>query len=109
MSSEKTINVDETSFDQEVLGSGQPVLVDFWGAHCRPCQRIAPLVDELAEEYSSQLRVAKVDAGTNPQLAARYNVISIPVLMVFKDGEPVDQLLGAHPKNSIENMVKKHL
>ncbi len=109
MANENIINIDDGSFEQEVLKADQPVLVDFWATWCGPCKRIAPFVEQLADEYAGKARVGKLDVQNNPSVAARYNVTSIPVLMVFKNGEPVDQLLGAHPKGSIEAMLQKHI
>lgn len=99
------VELNDTNFEQEVLKSEVPVLVDFWAEWCAPCRIIAPLIDELAQQFSGKIKVAKMDVDQNPQSSMNYGIRSIPTLLFFKDGKPVDQLLGAVPKNQIEEKI----
>ena len=99
------VELNDTNFEQEVLKSDVPVLVDFWAEWCAPCRIIAPLIDELAEQFSGKIKIAKMDVDQNPQSSMNYGIRSIPTLLFFKDGKPVDQLLGAVPKNQIEEKI----
>lgn len=99
------VELNDTNFEQEVLKSDVPVLVDFWAEWCAPCRIIAPLIDELAEQFSGKIKVAKMDVDQNPQSSMNYGIRSIPTLLFFKDGKPVDQLLGAVPKKQIEEKI----
>ena len=101
--------VTDQSFDQEVLNSDVPVLVDFWAAWCGPCRMIAPTVDQLAVEYAGKLKVVKVDVDQNPDISGRLGVLSIPTLMVFKGGQMVERILGAVPKQALLAKVTPHL
>jgi thioredoxin 1 len=101
--------VTDESFEQEVLNSEVPVLVDFWAAWCGPCRMIAPTVDRLAVEYAGKLKVVKVDVDQNPDISGRLGVMSIPTLMVFKDGQMVERIMGALPKPAILAKLKPHL
>ena len=101
--------VTDESFEQEVLNSEVPVLVDFWAAWCGPCRMIAPTVDQLAVEYAGKLKVVKVDVDQNPDISGRLGVMSIPTLMVFKDGQMVERIMGALPKPAILAKLKPHL
>lgn len=105
----KYIEVTDASFDQEVLQSDLPVLVDFWAVWCAPCRLIAPIVEELAGEKEGKLKVAKMDVDNNPNVAAKFGIRSIPTLLVFKGGQVVDQIVGAVPKAMIESKLEKHL
>ena len=91
----------DATWESEVLGSAQPVLVDFWAPWCGPCRIIAPHLEELQAERSEDLRVVKLNVDDNPQTAAQYNVMSIPMLLLFKNGQPVHQIIGAMPKNRL--------
>ncbi len=97
----KPIEVDNYTFEQVVLKSDVPVLVDFWAPWCAPCRIIAPVLEEIAQEYAGRVKVVKLNTDQNPELAARYQVMGIPTLMLFKDGEVVDQMVGAVPKHMI--------
>ena len=105
----KPVHVSDQDFEQEVLQAETPVLVDFWADWCVPCKMIAPIVDELADEYSGRLKVAKVDVDANPGMAMKYGVRSIPMLLVFKDGQPVEQILGAVPKMTLKKKLDSAL
>ena len=94
--------VDDSSFDQMVLQAEKPVLVDLWAPWCQPCRMVAPILDELAEEYSGRISFVKVDIDENPRTAARYGIMSIPSLLIFKNGEPVSHLVGLRPKGELK-------
>ena len=93
-----TITGTDANFEAEVLNSDQPVLVDFWATWCGPCRTIAPTIEELASDYDGRARVVKLDVDNNPQTAMKYGIRSIPSLLFFKDGRPVDQMVGVVPK-----------
>ena len=101
--------VTDQSFEQDVLKSTQPVLVDFWAAWCGPCRMIAPTVEALANEYNGRARVVKMNVDENQMTPAQYNIRGIPTLLLFKDGQVRDQLVGAASRDVIENLIKKHL
>ena len=97
-----TVEGTDTNFDQEVLKSDIPVLVDFWAPWCGPCRMVSPLVDELAEELTGKLKVVKVNTDENQEIAVKYGIRSIPTLGIFKDGNIVDGVVGAVPKQTIK-------
>jgi len=101
----RPITVDDSSFDQTVLQSDTPVLVDFWAPWCRPCRMVAPILDELAEEYSGRVTIARIDVDQNPKTAARYNIMSIPTLMLFKKGQPISNIVGFRPKEELKRSL----
>lgn len=105
----KPFEVKDDTFQTEVLQSEQPVLVDFWADWCGPCRMIAPSVTAMAEEYDGILRVAKMDVDENPATPGRYGIIGIPTLMLFKEGQVVERITGALPKDRIVAQVLPHL
>ncbi len=103
------VSVTDNSFQQEVLDSAVPVLVDFWAPWCGPCRMVAPVVDEIAQQYEGKVKVVKVNTDENPSIASQYGIRSIPTLMVFKGGQRVDMVVGAVPKTTLSNTLEKHL
>jgi len=103
------VELNQQNFDQEVMTAQEPVLIDFWAEWCGPCKVLSPLVEQLAEEYQGKLKVGKVNVDENNDLAMRYNVMSIPTLKFFKNGQIVGEIVGAAPRATIEAEIKKHL
>jgi thioredoxin 1 len=103
------VPVTDSNFQSEVLSSEQPVLVDFWATWCGPCRMVAPIVEEIAGEQNGKLKVAKVDVDQNPQVAQQFGVMSIPTLIVFKGGQPVERLVGYMPKAKLLQALSPHL
>ena len=101
------IVISDDTFDQEVIKSDIPVLVDFWADWCAPCKMIAPIVEELAEEYDGKGKFAKLDIDSNPKVATTYGIRSIPTLLIFKGGSPVDQVVGAVPKSVLKGRLEQ--
>lgn len=100
------IALEKHNFQQEVLASDKPVLVDFWASWCMPCRMLSPMVDAIAEELAGKVKVCKVNVDEQPELAEQYRVMSIPTLLVFKEGRLVDSSVGVKPKAAILNMLK---
>lgn len=100
------VNVSDQSFNTEVEGQGT-VLVDFWAPWCGPCKMLAPILEELSSEVTD-VKIAKVNVDDNPESASRFGVMSIPTLIVFKDGQPVDKVVGLNSKEALKNMLSKH-
>ncbi len=103
------VQVTDSSFKQDVLESELPVLVDFWAPWCGPCRMVAPVVDEISEQYDGQVKVVKLNTDENPSVASQYGIRSIPTLMIFKDGQRVDMVVGAVPKTTLANTLEKYL
>ncbi len=103
------IDVKDDSFETEVIGSDLPVLVDFWAPWCGPCRMVAPVVQEIAEQYDGKVKVVKMNTDENPKVASEYGIRSIPTLMVFKGGQKVDVVVGAVPKATLASTLEKHI
>ncbi len=101
-----TVKVDANNFQQEVLDSDIPAVVDFWAEWCGPCKMIAPSLEELSEELSGNVKITKLNIDENPDLAAQFGVRSIPTLVIFKDGEPAAMQVGVKPKNALADWMK---
>jgi thioredoxin 1 len=101
--------VNDANFEQDVLKSEQPVLVDFWAAWCGPCRALAPVVDEVASQYNGQVKVMKMDVDKNNVTPSRYGIRGIPALLLFKDGKVADQIVGFVPKDTIDRSISKVL
>jgi len=109
MAGENTLNFTDTAFDQDVLNSEVPVLVDFWAPWCGPCRAMAPTVDAIANEYAGKVKVGKMNTDDNPGTAMRFQIRGIPTLLLFKGGQVVDQRVGAMPKPEVVKMLAPHL
>ena len=105
MAADNVLHVTDASFDQEVMKSTTPVLVDFWAPWCGPCKAIAPILDQLAGEYAGRLKIVKVNVDDNPQVPSRFGVRGIPNLLIVKGGEVKDQIIGAVPKAQLVKAV----
>ncbi len=97
--------IDDTNFDQIVLQAKIPVLVDFWAPWCRPCLMVAPILDELAGEYNGKINITRMDVDQNPKTAAKYSIMSIPTMLIFKKGEPISQIVGFRPKPELKRSL----
>ncbi len=107
--SDNVFHVTDGEFKESVLGSDVPVLVDFWAEWCGPCRAIAPIFNDLADAYAGKVKFAKINVDENQQTPADFGVRGIPTLILFKDGKPLDQIVGAVPKAQLEGLVKKGL
>ena len=103
----KLLHVTDADFEEEILKSSTPALVDFWAAWCGPCRTVGPVVEELAGEYSNKVKVAKLNVDDNKQTPSKYGVRGIPTLMLFRNGQVVDQIVGAVPKSKIKELLDK--
>ena len=105
----KPIHINNQNFESEVIQSEIPVVVDFWATWCGPCLMVAPVLEELANEYENRIKVCKLDVDNNRETAGAYGIQSIPTIMIFKEGKMVDRLIGAVPKSEFKKMIDKHL
>ncbi len=103
------IEVTDNNFAEEVVNSTSPVVVDFWAPWCGPCRKLGPVMDEIAEEFSGRIKVVKVNTDENLKIAKEYSISGLPSLLLFKDGEAVERLVGLMPKSSIISNIEKHL
>jgi thioredoxin 1 len=102
-------DVTQANFQAEVLGHGQPVLVDFWAPWCGPCKMLSPVVEKVASANTGKAKFVKLNTDENPNIAGQYQVSGIPCLILFKDGQPVDRIVGYVPENVINSMLAKHV
>lgn len=107
--STNTLTITNDNFEAEVLNSDKPVLVDFWAEWCGPCQMVSPIIDELADDYVGKAKVCKINVDEQADLTMKYQVMSIPTVMIFKNGEVVDKVVGARSKADFSDMLSKHL
>lgn len=105
----KPIEVTDKTFEEVVLNAKLPTVVDFWAVWCGPCMMIAPILEEIAQEYDGRLQVAKLDVDTNNESAGQYEVMGIPTLILFKQGQPVERIIGSMPKEKLLSKLKPHL
>lgn len=105
----KVLEITDSNFEQEVVKSSTPTLIDFWAVWCAPCRAIAPIVEQLANDYEGKVRFGKLNVDDNPAVATKFEIRSIPTLLLFKDGKVLGQVIGAVPKAKLEDLVKKAL
>ena len=105
----KPVEIEEAKFEEAVLKAAKPVMVDFWAPWCGPCKMVAPVVEELASDYDGQVSFIKINVDDNPQLASQYGVMSIPTLIIFKEGQPVSNIVGFRPKNELKKSLEEAL
>ena len=101
----KPVEIEEATFDESVIKANVPVLVDFWAPWCGPCRMVAPVVEELAEEYDGKVDFVKINVDDNPKVTSQYGVMSIPTLILFKDGKPVSNIVGFRPKDELKKSL----
>lgn len=109
MSSEFIKVATDQNFEKEVVGNTKPVLIDFWATWCAPCRALAPLIEEVAKQYAGKLEVFKMDVDSNPETPGRFGIRGIPTVILFKGGKSIDQVVGAVPKEQLENLIRKAL
>jgi len=109
MSGEKILNITNDTFESEVINSKQPILVDFWADWCGPCRMIAPILDQLADEFTGRAKIAKIHVDEQPELARKYDIMTIPTIIIFKNGEILETSVGAVSKGELENILNKHI
>ena len=105
----KPQHVDDATFADEVIGSSEPTLVDFWAPWCAPCRLVGGLLEEIAPQYAGRMRIVKLNVDENPQTAARFGIQSIPTMIIFKNGKAVDQIVGAMPLQPLQARIERHL
>jgi len=109
MAAENVVKLTDATFDAEVTSSDKPVLIDFWAEWCGPCRMVAPIVESLAEDYVGKVKVAKLNVDENPQVSRRFNIRSIPTLLLFKDGELKETAIGLRPKPQLEQLLDRYV
>ena len=109
MAADNVQTLTDSNFDEAVLKSGSPVLVDFWAEWCGPCKRLGPTVDAIAADYAGKVTVGKLNVDDNPDTTVKFNVRGIPALLLFKGGQVVDQVVGLQPKENIKLVIDRHL
>ena len=109
MANEHVLNLSSSNFSAEVLQSPVPVLVDFWAEWCGPCRMVAPIIDALAEDYDGKVKIAKLNVDENPDISRRFNIRSIPTLLLFKDGELKETAVGLRPKPQLEQLLDQYI
>lgn len=107
--STKVAHLTDDNFDAEVINQKTPVLVDFWASWCAPCKAIAPILEDLAEEYAGQVKIAKLNVDEQPNTASALGIRALPTLLLFKDGQVIDQIVGAVPKSKLDALLKAHV
>ena len=109
MASEKVATLTDTNFDQSVIKSAQPVLVDFWAEWCGPCKRLGPTIEQLASEYAGKVTIGKLNVDDNPNTAIKFQIRGIPAVLLFKGGEIVESVIGLAPKDDFKKAIDKHI
>jgi thioredoxin 1 len=109
MAGQNVVNLNDSSFDSEVLQSKVPVMVDFWAEWCGPCKMLGPTIDQLADEYAGKAKIAKLNVDDHMATASRYNIRSIPALLIFQGGQVREQLVGAQPKDNLAKALNKYV
>ncbi|MBR58086.1 MAG: thioredoxin [Myxococcales bacterium] len=107
MAGDNVCTFTDQNFDDEVINSNQPVLVDFWASWCGPCVRLGPTIESLADDYTGKIKIGKLDVENNPATAGRFRVTSIPMVVVFQQGQPVEMLMGLRPKSDYESVLER--
>lgn len=107
--SEKIINITNDTFEDQVLKSGKPVVVDFWATWCGPCRMVAPIMEELAEDFGDKVQITKVNVDDQGELAAQFRIMSIPTILIFKDGQVAEKIVGARAKEEFAELIGKHV
>jgi thioredoxin 1 len=109
MANENVTVITKNNFEQEVLNSDKAVLVDFWAPWCGPCRAVGPIIDELAGEYEGKMKISKLNVDDEGEIAAKFRVMSIPTIMVFKNGEVVEKVIGAKSKSELASLIDRHI